>query len=405
MTSCAAFPGQQAQLPAVDREPPRVGVRIIKVTPSGQLERAGIQVMDLLSKYGKFEVIDHSTYYKAREFYLQTPGEKVKVQFWRGRTPMTVELLPGTIGGSTNEYNVVAYQLDSAMMSVNALKEIAEFRRMVEFKAEFEKGGVEAAIARAREIIDRAEAEATLTPTQLLVGRIGLILDDASADELHKLNALLVEFVSSQPDEYIGWLGNKFHEQGHFRTARHLLKEYLSRNPEDMLVRLNLGEACLNLSLWTEAEAVADLALTKAEDLWPAGLFAAYKQKAFGALSRSDYTTSIAFAEKAFAMNKGTVDIEMVQLAAALSGNMEKFLEASKKRKETLPKEYETFKLETDSIEAFALSNTGNDTLAREVVARSTVSDRVEARLKHYWRIYPHGNKVVENWMRLATNK
>lgn len=393
------------QMPVADREPPKLGVRIIKVTPEGQLERAGIQVMDLLSKYGKFKVIDHSTYYKAREFYLKTPDEKVKVQFWRGRTPITIELLPGTLGGSTNEYNVVAYQLDSAMMRVNALKEIAEYRRIVEFKSEFEKGGVEAAIAQAREIIDRAEAEATLTPTQILVGRIGLILDDAREDELHRLNALLVEFVSSQPPEYIGWLGNKFREQGHFRTARHLLKQYLSRDPEDMLVRLNLGDTCLKLGLWTEAEAIADLALTKAADLWPAGLFMAYEQKAFGALSRSDYNTSISFAEKAFAMNKGTTEIEMVQLAAALSGNMDKFIEASRKRKETLPKEYETLKLETDSIEAFALSITGNDTLALEVVARSTVKDRVEARLKHYWRIYPHGNKVVENWMRLAANK
>ena len=393
------------QIPAVDREPPKVGVRIIEVTPEGQLEKAGIQVMDLLSKYGKFQVVDHSTYYKAREFYLKTPAEKVKVQFWRGRTPMTIEVLPGTIGGSTNEYSMVAYQLDSAMMNVNSLKEISEFRRTVEFKSEFEKGGVEGAIAQAREIIDRAEAEGTLTPTQILVGRIGLILDDASEDELHKLNALLVEFVNSQPPEYIGWLGNKFGEQGHFRTARYLLKQYLSRDPEDMLARLTLGDVCLKLGLWAEAEAIADLALSKAEDLWPAGLFMAYEQKAFGALSRSDYDTSIAFAEKAFAMNGGTIQIQLVQLGAALSGNMDKFSEASRKRKETLPKEYETLKLETDSIEAFALSISGNDTLAREVVARSTETDRVEGRLKHYWRIYPFGNKVVENWMRLAAKK
>lgn len=408
VTSCASLRAQprQMQMPALNREPPKLGVRIIEITPDGQLEKAGIQVMDLLSKYGKFKVIDHSTYYKAREFYLKTPAEKVKVQFWRGRTPMTIELLPGTIGGSTNEYNVVAYQLDSAMMHVNTLKEVSEFRRMVEFKSEFEKGGVEGAIAQAREIIDRAEAEATLTPTQILVGRIGLILDDARDDELHKLNALLGEFVSSQPAEYIGWLGDKFWEQGHFRTARQLLKEYLSRNPEDMLLaRLILGDACLKLGLWTEAEAVADLALAEADELWPEGLFMAYEQKAFGALSRNDYNTSIAFAEKAFAMNRGTIEIEMVQLAAALSGNMDKFMEASRKRKETLPKEYETLKLETDSIEAFALSINGNDTLAREIVARSTEKDRVEGRLKHHWRIYPQGNKVVENWMRLAANE
>jgi hypothetical protein len=95
----------------------------------------------------------------------------------------------------------------------------------------------------------------------------------------------------------------------------------------------------------------------------------------------------------------------MVQLAAALSGNMDKFNEASRKRKEILATDYETLKLQTDSIEAFALSINGNDTLAREVVARSTEKDRVEARLKHYWRNYPHGKKVVDNWTRLAASR
>lgn len=103
-------------------------------------------------------------------------------------------------------------------------------------------------------------------------------------------------------------------------------------------------------------------------------------------------------------MNHGTIEIAVVQLAAALSGNMDKFVEASRKYKEALPQDYETLKLKTDSIGALALSVNGNDTIAREVIARWASKDRVEERLKHYWRIYPHGNKVVENWMRLSKN-
>lgn len=406
LAGCASSFAQspQYELPEGNREPPKVGVRIIEVDPEGQLAKAGIEVMDLLSKYGKFTVVDHSTYYKAREFYLKTPDQKVKVRIWRGRMPRTIEVLPGTIGGDTNEYGTVAYQLNSAMMGVNTIKEIPEYLRMVEFKPEFEKGGVEAAITQAREIIDRAEADGTLTPTQILVGRMALILDNAPEDELHKLNALLIEFVRSQPAEYIAWIGNKFSEEGHYRAARHLLKEYLSRNPEEISIRLNLGDAYLRLGQWTEAEAIADQVLTKADELWPEGLFMAYDQKAFGALSRSDYNTCITFAEKAFAMGGGTIEIEMVQLAAALSGNTDKFVEATNKRKERFPKEFETLKLQIDSLEALALSVNGNDALAREVIVRSTQKDRVEGRLKHYWRTYPQGNKVVENWIRLSKN-
>jgi tetratricopeptide (TPR) repeat protein len=399
MTACTASRAQSEEMG--NREPPKVGVRIIEITEAGQLERAGIQVMDLLSKYGKFEVVDHSTYYKAREFYLKTPDKKVKVQFWRGRTPMTIEVLPGTIGGSTNEYNVVAYQLDSAMMHVNTLKDIPEYLRPVEFKPQFENGGVQDALSKAREIIDRAEGEGTLTPTQILVGRMGLILDNAPEEELKKLEVLAAEFVRSQPAEYIGWLGEEFREKSHYRTARLLLKAYLLNDPDNISLRLNLGHACLALGLWSEADAGADLVLSTENELSAHGRFVVYQQKAVVALSKNDYNTSIEFSEKAFEINGGTTELLLIQLAAAFSGNVEKFNDASQRYKQVDPKEFESFKLQIDSAEALALATSGHDELAREVVARSTQKDRVEGRLKNYWKWYPHGNKVVENWMRL----
>jgi hypothetical protein len=48
------------------RKVPYAG-RVIKVVPNTPAEAAGVQVMDLLSKYGEFTVVDHSTYYKARQ--------------------------------------------------------------------------------------------------------------------------------------------------------------------------------------------------------------------------------------------------------------------------------------------------------------------------------------------------
>jgi hypothetical protein len=46
----------------------------------------------------------------------------------------------------------------------------------------------------------------------------------------------------------------------------------------------------------------------------------------------------------------------------------------------------------------------GQDEPARAVVAEWARKDRVEGRLKDFWRHYPHGNKAVENWMRLSKN-
>jgi hypothetical protein len=392
ITNCASSHTQQrlSDLPEGNLEPPKVGVRVIEVDPGGQLDNAGIQVMDLLSKYGKFEVVDHSTYYKAREFYLRTPHKRVKVQFWRGRVPMMIEVLPGTIGGSTNEYSAIAYQLDSAMMKVNALNQVSDFRRMVEFKSQFENNGFQQALDKAREIIDRAEAEGTLTATQILVGRIGLILDNAPEEDLKTLDVLVAEFVRNQSPEYIGWLGEEFRDKSHYRAARQLIKSYLLTDPDNISMRLNLGQACLNLGLWNEVDAGADLVLSDPEELSPHGFYVAYQQKALVALSRNDFDRAI--------------ELSIVQLAAAMKGDVEKVSATSRLYQEQLPKDYETFKLQILSAEALALSMSGKDELARAVVAGSQDKDRVEGKLKQYWRFYPNGNKAVENWMRLSKN-
>jgi hypothetical protein len=404
ITGCTSADSQPVRVQTFggERRPPALGVRVTEVHPGGQAERASIQVMDLLSKYGKFTVIDHSTYYKARAEYLKNPDVKVQVEFWRGPTLITIQVFPGTIGMATNEYNPVAYQFDSAMMHIDVLQEIPGYMRDVEFKDAFEKeGGIAEGLVKAKAIIDRAEAEGTLTPTQIQVGRIRTILDDAPAEELKQLDVLLADFIRNQPPEYIGNLGLRLEEKGHFRPARQLLKHYLLTDPENVSVRLSLGYVNLRLGFWEEAEAAADLALSN-PDLSPYRFCIAYQQKAVAALSRGDYNTSITFAEKAFAYSRGAFEMLLIQLAAAATGDVEKFNETAARFKEALPDKYEAYKLQVDSAEALALAMSGQEERARSIIAGWSNKDRVEGRLRNYWREFPAGNKVVENWLRLA---
>ena len=301
LTGCASSSAQSNQLPEGNLEPPKLGVRVIEIVPDGQAEASGVQTMDLLASYGKFKIVDHSTYYKAREFYLRTPKVKVRVQFWRGRSPYTIEVLPGAIGMDTNEYNVVGYQLDAVLKHAELLYDVPEFKRGVEFKETFEKEGIDESLRKAKEMIDRAEAEGTLTATQILVARIRSILDNAPEEELKKQDVLIAEFLRSQPAEYIGWLGEHIQDQNHFRPARALLKQYLLMDPDNVWVRLNLGYVNTQLRLWADVEAGADLLLTNPEAIDPSDISLVYQQKALGALNRNDYDTSLAFAEKAFA--------------------------------------------------------------------------------------------------------
>jgi len=169
-------------------------------------------------------------------------------------------------------------------------------------------------------------------------------------------------------------------------------------------MRLDVGYVCLNLRLWDEAEAAADLVLTDPARLDPGELLIAYQQKATGALNRGDVKTSITFAEKAFEIDEDGYDLVLMQLAAASAGDVEKFNEVSATFKEKLPKLYEDKKLLIDSAEALALAVSGQDERARAVIARWAEKDRVEGRLREAWSIYPLGNKVIENWLRLAQN-
>ena len=396
---------QKHELAEGNREPPKLGVRVIEIIPDGQAEAGGVQVMDLLAKYGKFTIVDHSTYYKAREFYLRTPKVKVKLVFWRGRSPYTIQVLPGLMGMDTNEYNTTGYALDAVLKGAELLNDLPEYQRQVEFKEAFEKEDLGGGPNKAREMIDRAEAEGSLTATQILVARIRAILDNAPEEELKKQDVLVAEFLRSQPPEYIGWLGEKFEEQNHFRPARALLKHYLLTDPNNVEIRLTLGYVNTRLGQWADAEAGADLLLSNPDDIEPDDLCMVYQHKALGALSRNDYDTAIDFAEKAFANDGDIFEIALIQLAAALKGDVEKVNEASRMFQKERPKNYEAFKFQIDSAEALALTVSGKDELARAVVAPSAQKDRAEGRLKDYWRHFPYGNKVIENWTRLAAAK
>jgi tetratricopeptide (TPR) repeat protein len=384
---------------------PGTGIRVIEVHHDGQAEQVGLQVMDLLTKYGKFTVVDHSSYYKAREFYLKNPKQKVKLEVWRGRERLMPSVFPGTIGMDTNECCAVPYQWDSILQSINAWIHVPPYQLNVEFKEEHENAGLDKDLVKGRELIDRAEAEGTLTPTQILVARINLIFDNAPEQDLKKLDELLDQFIRSQPAEYVGYLGQHLLEKAHYRPARTLLKQYLLADPDHRWVRLDLGLASFNLGYWDEAEAAADLVLADPGKLDEDDLTLAYQEKAAGAISRSDYTAGVTFAQKAFEVGHYPFALAMAELAYALSGNVEKFDDISRIYKEAFPEKYETFAFHRDSAKALALSISGQDALAREVVARWAQKDRAEARLRFYWKDFPQGDKVVENWLRLAAMK
>jgi hypothetical protein len=378
-------------------------LRITEVTPGGAAERAGLKTMDVVFRYGDFEILDDASFFAARDTYENSRESEIPVVVWRGGQAVKTMVPPGRLGIESNEYSPVAYQFDSLMMKLDVQRQIPEFLRAVEFKDTYTPP--EQIVNEAKQLIDQAEREGTLTPNQILVARIYMITDDASPEDLRRQSAMLAQLIATQPVSYLHLVGNdRFFNKKHHRAAVECFKRYLEAHPDDVSIRLNMGVAYYRLRMFAEAEAAADYVLDHELGLSDHGLGVAYNVKAMGLLGRRDYANSISFAEKAFDKDQCHCDISLVMLAAAETGDTQKLAEASHKFEQELPKEFEKKGLQLAAVEALALVKANQTDRARELVQKWKDTDRIEGRLKAYWKIYACGADVWNNWNELAKN-
>jgi len=102
----------------------------------------------------------------------------------------------------------------------------------------------------ARRLIDQGEQEGKLTPTQVLISRIYLILDDAAPEQIKKQSQMLGQLMSTQPNNFIVWLGeNFFFAKGRYRPAVECFKHQLELDPTNTAARLDLARAYFHLRM------------------------------------------------------------------------------------------------------------------------------------------------------------
>jgi tetratricopeptide (TPR) repeat protein len=379
------------------------GLRITEFLDGSPAEQAGLRRMDIIFRYGDFEIVDDASFFAAREAYENGRQPEIPIVVWRDGKAMRMTVGPGRLGIMSNEYSPVAYQFSSLMMRLDGQREIPEYQRVREFKDGYIPE--EKILDEARDLINKAERESTLTPAQILVARIYMTPDDASPEDLKRQSELLAQLISTQPASYIIMLGqDRFFEKKHHRAAVECFKRHLEVHPDDVSMRLNMGLAYYQLRMFAEAEAAADYVLDHQLGLSSHGYEVAYNVKAMGLLSRGDYSKSIFFAEKAFDIEHCHCDISLVLLAAAQTGDLQKLAEASAKFQKALPEEFEKRKLQLTAVEAYALVKSNQRPRARLLAQQWKDTDRVEGRLKAYWKIYPGGSDVWNNWNELTRN-
>ena len=378
------------------------GLRIMKVNQGGAAEQAGLKPMDIIFRYGDFELVDDASYFAARDAYEQRRDSQVSLAVWRGDKALKMMVATGKLGIESNEYNPVTDQFRSLMYEFDGQREIPEYQRDHEFKDSLTPP--EKILAEAKQLIDKAEQEGTLTPTQVLVARIYMIPDDASPEDLKRQSEMTAQFIATQPLSYVANLGqDDLFEMKHYRPAVECLKRYLETNPDDVSIRLNLGTAYYRLRMFAEAEAAADYVIDNQLGLAPHGQGVTGFVKAIGVLGRGDYAGSMFFAQKSFDVEPHYSAIALVMLAAAELGDLQKLEAASRKFQRELPQEFAKRKLALAAVEAPRPGQEQPTSRARALVQEWKDTDRIEGRLKTSGKS-TCGADVWNNWNELTRN-
>src|SRR4030095_10903744 len=133
LIACSPAFGQvEFREPENDERNPGRGLRVLQVSAVGTAALLRLQPMDMLTRYGKFEIIDHSSYFKAREAYDKLVPS-VEVEIWRGDTRLKTKVPTGPLGIDTMEDNPVAFQFRLIVQNIEIGRQIPEYQRGVEF--------------------------------------------------------------------------------------------------------------------------------------------------------------------------------------------------------------------------------------------------------------------------------
>jgi tetratricopeptide (TPR) repeat protein len=384
--------------------PPERGLRVTEVFPDSAAAAAGIHPMDLLTQYGEYPIVDDAGFFAARDHYEESRNPTVEIVVWRGMVRMSARVRAGWLGVMSNEDDKVSQAFSSLMNRINAMRQIPEYMHDREFKGQFD-GGPEKILEQATALIDQAEREGKLTPAQVQVARIYMILDDAPEEDQKRQTELLKQLFETQTVEYIHMLGNdRFFKDKRNRAAIACLNHYLKTSPDDIAMRLNLAVAYNRVRMYEEAASAADYVFANNQELSPHARGVGYSSKAVAALGRKDYRNSIKFAQQAFAIEEDLFDQMLTRLAFAQMGQLRRVEETDQRVQEIKAPQLLDLKLRTDAVDAYALVKSNQRDAARKLVRMWKDSDRAEGKVIGYWREFPDGMDVARTFADLMQN-
>jgi hypothetical protein len=391
------------------RQPQRA-VRVTQVLPNSIAQEVGLHPMDVISNYGGVEILDEADLYFAMNLNRESPPTTttesepiptVEIVVWRGYR-YTARVRPGWLGVMTRDNDNVSEEFLSMMTRINTMREIPQYMHETIFKGQFTEPEIKI-LERAKALIDQAERENRLTPEQVELDRIHMVLDNASLRDQLLQKELLQHLLATQPANYIYYLGShKFFANKRYRAAVACFNHHLKANPDDVSIRLNMAKAYNELEMYQAAEQAVDYVFEHKLGLSDKGQYIAYLQKSLAALGQQDYSRSFKLSEKAFNYQRFALAPLLMLLAAAQGGDIRAFQDALLLLQEKLPKTYLEARLAIDAAKAHALVNANQSDAAREVIQQWKETDHAEGKVLGFWRDYPGGKNVARTFSSLV---
>ena len=375
-------------------ELPKKGLMVTEVFDNSPAQGIGIKPGDVVTNYGKYEIIDEAKFFEAKNYYESNHVPQVEIVVFRNTSRMTATVPSGWLGVHSIDADPQSQLFAAYMQRVDVLSATWEYRVQKDTRTVQE---VNQALSEARKVVDVSEERGLMTPTQILLSRIYLTLDSATEEEKQQQVEFLKQLIATQPTNFIHMLTiDKYWKQKRNNAAIFCFKHLLKIDPTDVSNRLNLAVTYNRAGMYAEANEEVAYVFEKLE-YSDYGELVGNQAKSISALGRRDYVTAYEYGEKAFNYSKRTFDAFLSLLAAAQLGDSARYSRILERLKTTVPAEYERMKFPIASSQALLMVKAGrkNEAIA---FARQWQAESSKGHLFEAWRDLPDGTDVATNW-------
>ena len=368
------------------------GLKIVEVTPNTPASRAGLKYGDVLIAYNKRPITNDDeiksvmAYFKEQEERTGKP-KTVELSLYRDgdMTVKTLQVPVGRLGIFTREWTFAGAFVEDAIVDRDNY-------------------------AAAEKYASEAAASGQYTEDQILHMHLLCVNNEKDGDNIRQIQ--VDELYRKYPSEKLTLFGNyDLLYNKRYRAAAAVFERYLKIKRVDVSTELNLASCYTEMEKYDEADALIARVLARPDDDENApseyGLSVLANIRGKIQMGRRQYDLAQARFQKALERypDDPYYTLAFLYCAAQRDVNGEKPGEFEAAYKTISSQSQETERLmgyHVDALRAFTLVKKNRMQEARTAVSRWQNSADAKRYIPIFWRRFPDGSMIIDNWNGLA---